>query len=177
MTSAIADASAITTSWPDGFDATAPSVGGFAVREVAAPADAVFAWVRRLDLHPQFYPALRLVGRVGGPWPQLDVGSKARFMVGATFVPLVKVLKCDEAERSMAWGGGLPGLTICHGFTVKAVDEHRSLIRSEELWIGKVATMTGALTQGTMQKVQTEWAEAIARAATAHPGGPPVAGA
>jgi hypothetical protein len=166
---------AITTIWPEGFRADQASAGGFAVREVDAPADAVFAWIRRVDLHPEFYGGLRAVRRVGGAWPQLDKGSSLRFLVGTTYVPYVKVLKCDPVERSFAWGGNLPGISVCHAFSVVPIDEHRSLIRSDEQWAGPIAKATSLLTTPQIQKVQTQWAEAITLAASTHPGGPPAA--
>lgn len=168
-------ASAITTTWPEGFDAGKPGVGGFAVREVEAPADAVFAWIRRVDLHPEFYRGMKFVKRLGGPWPALDKGTKLSFTLGATFIPYLQVIKCDPATRSLAWGGGVPGLSICHAWTVEPLSDTRSVIRSEELWVGPVARATGLLTKPQIQKVQTVWAEAIVKAATAHPAGPPKA--
>jgi hypothetical protein len=175
MSTTVADERAISTIWPEGFRAERASAGGFAVREVAAPADAVFAWIRRVDLHPEFYRGLRLVRRIGGAWPELDEGSKLGFLVGATYIPVVKVIKCDPQQRSFAWGGGGPGFTVCHAFSVVPIDEHRSLVRSDEQWVGPVAKATSLLTTPAIQKVQTQWAEAIARAAQTHPGGPPAA--
>ena len=75
----------------------------------------------------------------------------------------------------MAWAGGGPGLKACHAFTVVPVDEGRSLIRSEERWVGPAARAIGPLVKGPLQKVQTDWCEAVVRAATAHPAGPPTA--
>jgi hypothetical protein len=87
----------------------------------------------------------------------------------------VKVVQADPALHSVAWAGGGPGLKACHCFTVKAIDANRSLLRSEEKWVGPMARITGPLTKGALQKVQTDWAEAIAAAATRHPAGPPSA--
>lgn len=171
--STAASASAISTTWPAGFPADRPGVGGFAVREVEAPADAVFAWIRRVDLHPEFYRGMRFVKRLGGAWPELDKGSRLTFTLGATFVPMVQVTKLDAQERSMAWGGVLPGLAICHAFTVAELSATRSVVRSDELWVGPVARATGFVTKGQIQAVQTRWTEAIVAAASAHPGGPP----
>ena len=176
MTSSTAQgASAITTKWPKGFQAERAGAGGFAVREVEAPADAVFAWIRRLDLHPEFYGPLRFVRRFSGAWPVVDKGTALTFTIGLTFVPFLKVTHCDPAERSLAWGGGGPGLAICHAWTVEPIDEHRSLIRSEERWVGPIGQALRLVTQPTIQKVQTQWTEAIVRAAQAHPAGPPAA--
>uniref|UniRef100_UPI0028E4021C hypothetical protein n=1 Tax=Bradyrhizobium cosmicum TaxID=1404864 RepID=UPI0028E4021C len=62
---------------------------------------------------------------------------------------------------------------VCHAFTVEPLSATRSVIRSEELWVGPVARATGFLTKGQIQAVQTRWTEAIVAAATAHPAGPP----
>ncbi len=174
MSNVGADAS-ITTVWPEGFNPNGPGVGAFAVREVAAPADAVFEWVRRVDLHADWYKGLHMVRRWKGAWPLVEKGTSLRFVVDGAFVPMVKVIQCDVAERRMAWGGGLPGLAICHAFTVEPIDESRSLLRSEEKWMGPVGKLVGGPASGTLQKVQTRWAEAITAAANAHPGGPPAA--
>lgn len=174
MSNATAEAS-ITTTWPAGFQAHKKGVGGFAVREVQAPADAVFAWVRRIDAQGPYYQDLKYVKSYGGPWPELGKGSKVAFLIGATFVPFVRVIECDAQARRLAWGGNLPGLSICHAFTVQAIDDQRSLIRSEELWVGPIATATAALIRPQIQKVQTRWAEGIVLAAEAHPAGPATA--
>ncbi|MDO9395608.1 MAG: hypothetical protein Q7T71_03590 [Herbiconiux sp.] len=171
--STVASASGITTSWPSSFPAHKPGVGTFAVREVEASADAVFAWVRRIDQQPPFYKGMKFVRRLSGPWPQLDKGSVISFTLGATFIPMVKVIKCDPETRSFVWGGGLPGLTMAHAFTVEPISDTRSLLRSEELWVGPVAQLIAPGVRGPMQAVQTRWAEALAAAAKAHPAGPP----
>lgn len=175
MSTAEAGSSTITTPWPAGFPAERSGVVGFAVREVAAPADAVYAWLLRPDLHVDFYKALRGVKRTNGGAPELEVGSKLSFFLGPLFVPPVKVVQADPELRSLAWAGGGPGLKACHCFTVQPIDDQRSVLRSEEKWVGPVARATGFLTKSTMQKVQTEWAEAIAAAAARHPAGPPTA--
>jgi hypothetical protein len=175
MSTAEAATPTITTPWPAGFPADQPGIRGFAVREVAAPADAVFQWILRPDLHPEFYRGLRAVRRTSGAWPVLEVGTKLTFMLGPLVVPPVKVVQADPALRSMAWAGGGPGLKACHAFTVAAIDAERSLVRSEELWVGPAARLLAPVVRGPLQKVQTEWCEAVARAATAHPAGPPAA--
>ncbi len=148
-----------------------PGIRGFAVREVAAPADAVFAWILRPDLQEPYYGALRRVRSSVGA-ADLTVGATASFMLGPLLVPKVKVVQADPELRSMAWVGGGPGLSACHAFTVKPLDAGRSLLRSDEIWTGPAARLLGPVARGGLQKVQTDWAEALVRAATAHPAGP-----
>ncbi|MBJ7472113.1 MAG: SRPBCC family protein, partial [Solirubrobacteraceae bacterium] len=175
MTNATADATAITTTWPSGFPAHKAGVGAFAVREVAADADAVFAWLRRVDLHESYYGALRMVRRRGGAWPVLEQGTAFSMLLGGLFVPYIKVTKLDTTERSLAWGSNTPLFSACHAFTVKPIGEGRSLIRSEERFVGPIARVVKPVAAGQLQKVQTEWTEAVVRAATAFPAGPPSA--
>jgi hypothetical protein len=170
--STVDDVSAISTTWPSSFPAHKGGVGTFAVREVEAPADAVFAWIRRIDQQPPFYKGMKFVRHLSGPWPELDRGSMISFTLGATFIPMVKVIVCDPEARSFVWGGGLPGLTIAHAFTVEPKGEHHCLVRSEERWVGPVAQLIAPGVKGPMQAVQTRWAEALAAAAKAHPAGP-----
>ena len=47
--------------------------------------------------------------------------------------------------------------------------------RDAEPGVGPVARATGFLTKAQLQKVQTEWAEAVAAAAARYPAGPPAA--
>lgn len=175
MSTAASASTTITTPWPAGFPADKPGIVGFAVREVPAPADAVFQWLLRPELHAEYYGALRGVKHVSGDWQPIGVGTRLSFFLGPLFVPPVKVVQADPALRSMAWAGGGPGLKACHAFTVAELDEGRSLLRSEEKWVGPVARATGALTRGTLQKVQTDWVEAVVKAATRYPAGPPAA--
>lgn len=171
MTAASADATTITTPWPAGFSEEAPGIRGFAVREVAAPADAVYAWILRPDLQEPYYGALRRVRTSVGA-ADLTVGATASFLLGPLLVPKVKVVQADPELRSMAWTGGGPGLRACHAFTVKPIDDGRSLVRSDEIWTGPAARLLGPVARGGLQRVQTDWAEALVRAATAHPAGP-----
>ncbi len=175
MTNAAADASAITTNWPAGFPAHKAGYAGFAVREAPADADAVFAWIRRIDLHEAYYPALRMVRRRGGAWPELEKGTAFGMLLGAVFLPYIKVTKVDATERSLGWGANTPLFSACHTFTVKPIGEGRSLIRSEERFVGPVARAIKPAVAGQLQKIQTEWTEAIVRMVTAHPDGPPSA--
>ncbi len=173
MTNATADASAITTIWPSGFPAHKDGFAGFAVREVEADADAVFAWIRRVDLHEGYYPALRFVRKRGGAWPQLEKGSAFSMLIGGLFIPYIKVTKVDEAERSLGWGSNTPLLSVCHSFTVKPIGNGRTLIRSEERMVGPLAKVLKPVAAGQLQKVQTEWTEALVRMVGAFPDGPP----
>ncbi|MDQ8044055.1 MAG: SRPBCC family protein [Patulibacter sp.] len=175
MSTAASSESLITTTWPEGFDARNPAIAGFAVREVAAPAESVFAWIRRPDLHTEYYKGLRGVRKAGGAWPQLEVGSKVSFFLGALFVPPVKVVQCDPVGFHFAWAGGGPGIDAVHAFTVVATSDTTSLLRSEEVWQGPVSKLIKPVAAGTLQKVQTDWAAAIAAAASQHPLGPPAA--
>lgn len=175
MTNATADANAIQTAWPAGFPAHKSGFAGFAVREVQADPDAVFAWIRRVDLHEQYYPALRFVRRRGGAWPVLEQGSAFSMLLGGLFIPYVKLTKVDATERSLGWGSNTPLLSVCHAFTVKSVGEGRTLIRSEERLVGPLAKALKPVAAGQLQKVQTEWAEALVRMVAQHPDGPPAA--
>ncbi len=86
MTAASADATTITTPWPAGFSEEAPGIRGFAVREVAAPADAVYAWILRPDLQEPYYGALRRVRTSVGA-ADLTVGATASFLLGPCWCP------------------------------------------------------------------------------------------
>lgn len=172
-------AAAITTVWPSGFDADASGPSGFAVREVAAPAGAVFAWLRRVDLHPEYYTGLMGLSGVkhkGGAWPELDAGSKLSFALGHLPIPAVRISQCDVAELRLAWSGGGPGLSACHAWTVLPTGADTCLLRSEEKWVGPTARVLGVATQWRLQQVQSDWAQAVADAATAYPAGPPAHG-
>lgn len=175
MSTASDRSSTITTPWPAGFPADRSGITGFAVREVAAPADAVYQWLLRPDLHGEFYKALHGFKLRSGGGPELEVGHTVSFFLGALFVPPVKVVQADPELRSFAWAAGGPGMKACHCFTVQPIDEHTSLLRSEEKWVGPVARLISPVVKGQLQKVQTEWAQAIADAAARHPAGPPSA--
>lgn len=175
MTNATADASAIQTIWPEGFPAHKDGFAGFAVREVQADPDAVFAWIRRVDLHEQYYPALRFVRRRGGAWPVVEEGTAFSMLLGGLFIPYVKLTKVDSTLRALGWGSNTPLLSVCHAFTVKAAGDGRTLIRSEERAVGPLAKAMRPVVQPQLQKVQTEWTEALVKMVTQHPDGPPAA--
>ncbi|MEH3054707.1 MAG: hypothetical protein PGN13_12000 [Patulibacter minatonensis] len=172
MSSAATDVTSITTPWPAGFPAHKPGPRGFAVREVAAPADAVYEWLLRPDLHVEHYRGLHHVKLYGGA-RKLAEGTTVSFFLGPLFVPPMKVVQADPQLRSLAWASNAPGFKACHCFTVKPIDDDRSLLRSEELWVGPAARATGLLTAPVIQKVQTDWVEAVVALANRHPAGPP----
>lgn len=165
-------AASITTIWPQDVDPAGAAIVEFAVREADAPAQVAFDWLRRVDRHPEFYPGMRFTRHQKGPWPQAGLGSSFAFMVGATFVPAVKITYLDESTRSMAWTGGAPGLFVCHAWTINDLPGGRSVIRSEEIWDGPIAKLMKPVAAGQIRKVQTEWAKAVAAAATRFPTGP-----
>lgn len=168
-------ASSVSTIWPQGVSPDGAAIVKFAVREADAPAQVAFDWLRRIDQHPKFYPAMRFTKHQKGSWPQAGDGTAFSFMVGATFVPGVKITFLDESSLSLAWTGGAPGLFVCHAWTIKDLPGGRSAIRSEEIWDGPIAKLMKPLAGGQIQKVQTEWAKAVAAAASQHPQGPPAA--
>lgn len=165
-------AASITTVWPEGVDPTGAPINAFAVREAQAPAQVAFDWLRQIDRHPEFYPAMRLTKHQKGPWPQAGKGTSFAFMIGLTFVPTVKITHFDESTLSLAWTGGAPGLFVCHAWTIKDLGEGRSAVRSEEIWSGPLAKIMKPLAAGQIQKIQNEWAKAVAAAATRFPLGP-----
>lgn len=165
-------ASSITTVWPQGVEASGAAIVEFAVREADAPAQVAFDWLRRIDRHPEFYPGMRFTKHQKGAWPQAAIGTSFSFMVGATFVPAVKITHLDEDTRSLAWTGGAPGLFVCHAWTIKDLDGGRSVVRSEEIWDGPIAKLMKPVARGQIQKVQAEWATAVAAAASRFPQGP-----
>lgn len=175
MTNATADATAIQTIWPERFPAHKDGFAGFAVREVQADADAVFAWIRRVDLHEQYYPALRFVRKRGGAWPVVEKGTAFSMLIGGLFIPYVKITQVDPELRALGWGSNTPLLSVCHAFTVKSVGDGRTLIRSEERIVGPLAKALKPVAAGQLQKIQTDWTDALVKMVSQHPDGPPSA--
>ena len=62
--------------------------------DVAADPERVFAWLRRPDLWPSYYPNSRFVRHLAGPWPEVEIGSRWRwFTFGAFVTSEIVVLK------------------------------------------------------------------------------------
>lgn len=165
-------AGASVMTWPAAFPSEQIAVSAVAVRTVGAEGDAVFDWVRRVDLHAGYYPQLRGVRRLRGGWPQLQRGTAFSMTIGALVVPFVRVIELDLEQRSLSWGLRTPLLSVCHRFTVEST-QGGALLRSQEAAAGPLARVLAFALRGPLQKIQDDWTDALAKAIADHPDGPP----
>ena len=85
-------------SWPT--EHTPDASAFHAVNELQIPAEpeVVWAWLARPDLWPRYYSNARLIKHLGGPWPELELGSRWRWLTFGAFVTS-EVVEYQLGER------------------------------------------------------------------------------
>ncbi len=148
-----------------------PEVSRFlAVNELqmaAEPSD-VFAWLRRPDLWPTFYGNSRMIKHLGGPWPQVELGSRFRWVTFGAFVTS-EIVECDPPER-LAWSARELGGRGHHAWLLRR-NEGGTLVHTEETQRGLGIAAVKPVLRPLMVRQHQRWLEGLAD--TAAQGPPP----
>jgi len=155
-------------SWPEEHR---PEVSAFhAVNELEIPAEpeAVWAWLVRPDLWPRYYSNARLIRHLGGPWPELEPGSRWRWL---TFGALItsEVVEYTPAER-LAWSAKSIAGSGHHAWVLTRRDGG-TFVRTEETQKGLGMRLIKPALRPLMVRMHQRWLEGLARMASQ--GAPP----
>jgi uncharacterized protein YndB with AHSA1/START domain len=153
-------------SWPDEHR---PEVSAFhAVNELRIPAEPelVWAWLSRPDLWPRYYSNARLVRHLAGPWPEVELGSRWRWL---TFGALVtsEVVEYEPAER-LAWSARVPGGSGHHGWLLRR-EGGGTFVRTEETQKGLGIRLVKPALRPLMVRFHQRWLEGLSRVASEGP--------
>jgi hypothetical protein len=152
--------------WPD---ESRPEVSQFlAINELQMDVkrEDAFAWLCRPDLWSSFYPNARLVKHVAGPWPQIELGSRWRWL---TFGALItsELVEFDPGGR-LAWSARAPGSRGHHAWVLRR-HEGGTFVHTEETQRGWGIAVVKPVLRPVMVRMHQRWLEGLARVAAKGP--------
>jgi uncharacterized protein YndB with AHSA1/START domain len=153
-------------SWPD--EHTPERSAFHAVNELQIPAepDVVWGWLSRPDLWPTYYSNAKLIKHLDGPWPQIELGSRFRWLSFGAFVT-TEVVEYDPPER-LAWDARELGGRGYHGWVLRPQDGG-TFVRTEETQKGIGIRVVKPVLRRMMVRFHQRWLEGLARVAAEGP--------
>jgi uncharacterized protein YndB with AHSA1/START domain len=157
-------------SWPD--EHTPEQSAFHAVNELQMPAnpDVVWAWICRPDLWPTYYSNAKLIKHLDGPWPEIELGSRFRWLSFGAFVT-TEVVEYEPPER-IAWDAKELGGRGYHGWVLRPQDGG-TFVRTEETQKGPGIQVVKPVLRPMMVRLHQRWLEGLSRVAAEGP--PPAA--
>lgn len=157
-------------SWPD--EHTPENSAFHAVNELQmrAQPEAIWAWLCRPDLWPTYYSNAKLIKHLGGPWPELELGSRFRWWSFGAFVTS-QVVEYEPPER-IAWDAKVLGGRGYHGWLLRP-QEGGTYVRTEETQKGWGIVAVKPVLRPMMVRQHQRWLEGLARVAAEGPPPPP----
>jgi uncharacterized protein YndB with AHSA1/START domain len=156
--------------WPED---SRPEVSSWlAVNELPIAADPrrVFEWLRRPDLWSSYYWNARFVRHLDGPWPELELGSRWRWLTFGVVVTS-EVVEFDEPNR-ISWSAHALGASGHHGWVLTR-ESGGTFVRTEETQHGPAARLSAPVMSRLQRRLHQRWLEGLARVARVGPPAPP----
>jgi hypothetical protein len=156
--------------WPDEHRPEGASWLAVNELQIAAEPERVFPWLRRADLWSSFYGNARFVRHLEGPWPELELGSRFRWL---TFGVLVtsEVIEL-EAPTRLAWSAKAMGSRGHHGWLFTPRDGG-TFVHTEETQRGWATKLSAPVMSRLQTRLHQRWLEGLARVAAEGPPPPP----
>jgi uncharacterized protein YndB with AHSA1/START domain len=126
----------------------------------------VWAWLIRPDLWPSYYSNSRFVRHLDGPWPEVELGSRFRWLTFGVIVSS-EIVECEPLER-IAWSAKELGASGHHGWVLSERDGG-TFIRTEETQRGWGMTLAKPVMSRLMPRFHQRWLEGLARVAAEGP--------
>ena len=156
--------------WPDHYN---PSNTPIHVRNeisIPAPPEAVWAWLIRAPLWPNWYPNSANVKFLEGTPTDLALGTRFRWKTFGVTIES-KVNEFVPCER-LAWDAHAMGLDVYHAWLLTKTTGGCHLL-TEETQHGWLARLGAIFTPGRMYKLHQVWLERLAeKAVSGPPAGP-----
>jgi hypothetical protein len=152
--------------WPEGHS---PEESSFlAVNEIhiEADPDVVWGWLARPDLWPSYYGNARFVRKLSGPWPEVRLGSRFRWLTFGVIVHS-EVVEYSPFER-LAWSAKELGAKGHHGWVLSA-REGGTFVRTEETQKGAMVALAKPAMKPLMVRFHQRWLEGLAGVAASGP--------
>jgi Polyketide cyclase / dehydrase and lipid transport len=153
-------------SWPE--EHTPERSAFHAVNELRIPAEpeVVFAWICRPDLWPTYYSNAKFIKHLGGPWPEVELGSRFRWWSFGAFVTS-QVVDYASPER-IAWDAKVLGGRGYHGWVLQS-EPDGTFVRTEETQKGPGIQVVKPALRPMMVRLHQRWLEGLAKVAAEGP--------
>lgn len=152
--------------WPDGHR---PAESAFhAVNELQIPAgpEVVWAWLVRPDLWPSYYSNAKFIKHLGGPWPELELSSRFRWLSFGAFV--TSEVLVYEPGRRIDWDAKVLGGRGYHGWVLNP-EAGGTFVRTEETQKGPGIQVVKPVLRPMMVRLHQRWLEGLSRVAAEGP--------
>ncbi len=157
-------------SWPEQYRPEVCPLHAVNELQIDADRERVFAWLRRPDLWPSYYSNARLVRHREGPWPEVELGSRFRWLTFGVIVSS-QIVEFEPPER-IAWSAKELGASGHHGWALTERDGG-TFVRTEETQRGPAMRLIRPAMSRLMVRLHQRWLEGLARVASQGPPPPP----
>lgn len=158
--------------WPDGYRPDQALLHAVNELRIDAERERVFAWLRRPDLWPSYYGNARMVRHREGPWPEVELGSRFRWLTFGVIVTS-EIVEFSPPER-IAWSAKELGASGHHGWVLSERDGG-TFVRTEETQRGWAMRLVRPAMSRLMVRYHQRWLQGLARVAAEGPPPPPQA--
>jgi hypothetical protein len=156
--------------WPEPYEPSRTAVHVRNELAMAALPAAVWSWLVRAELWPGWYRNAHRVHIVGGPRPDLALGTRFRWRTFGVAIDST-VEECLPCER-LAWTARGAGVRAYHAWYLRPAG-YGCHVLTEETQNGWLARLGNQMMPDRMHRYHQIWLEALAQKAA---GGPPPAG-
>ena len=103
--------------WPDGHRPEESVFHAVNELQIQSEPEVIWAWICRPDLWPSYYSNAKFIKHLGGPWPELELGSRFRWFSFGAFVTS-EVVEYEPGQR-IAWDAKVLGGRGYHGWVLQ----------------------------------------------------------
>jgi hypothetical protein len=153
-------------SWPDEHTPERSAFHAVNELQMQAEPDVVWAWLSRPDLWPTYYSNARFIKHLGGPWPELELGSRFRWFSFGAFVTS-EVVELEPSKR-ISWDAKVLGGRGYHGWVLRPQDGG-TFVRTEETQKGPGIQLVKSALRPLMVRLHQRWLEGLSRVAAEGP--------
>lgn len=158
--------------WPPGHEPEDSLLHAVNELQIDAEPERVFAWLRRPDLWPSYYGNSRFIRHLGGPWPEIALGSRFRWLTFGVIVHS-EIVEFEPPAR-IAWSARELGARGHHGWLLEG-RSGGTFVRTEETQRGWAMRVAAPGMRRLMPRYHQRWLEGLARVAAEGPPPPPEA--
>jgi uncharacterized protein YndB with AHSA1/START domain len=156
--------------WPEGHRPEESAFHAVNELQISAQPETVWAWICRPDLWASYYSNAKLIKHLGGPWPELGLGSRFRWLSFGAFVTS-EVVEYEPHQR-IAWDAKVLGGRGHHGWLLQA-QAGGTFVRTEETQKGPAIRIIKPALRPMMVRLHQRWLEGLSRVAAGGPPPPP----
>ena len=157
--------------WPDEHRPEVSALHAVNELQMDAPRENVWAWLRRPDLFPSYYGNCMFMRHREGPWPEVELGSRFRWVTFGVIV-FSEIVEFEPGDHRIAGSAKEPGASGHHGWVLSERDGG-TFVRTEETQRGWGMALIKPVISRLMVRQHQRWLEGLARVAAERPPPPP----